>query len=82
MKEKFNVDEGPIKNFILRNIGKKWKDYRCKLYHEWYDPTIGREANITKHPPGIAQDQWASFIDYRARERTKVMLLILIISDY
>ncbi|XP_052198330.1 uncharacterized protein LOC127805621 [Diospyros lotus] len=69
--EKFNVDEGPAKNFILKNIGKKWKDNRCKLYHEWYDPNIGREANITKHPPGISQDQWASFIDYRARDKTK-----------
>ncbi|XP_052198084.1 uncharacterized protein LOC127804982 isoform X1 [Diospyros lotus] len=60
-----------MKNFILRNIEKKWKDNRCKLYHEYYDPIIGREANLAKHPVEISQDQWASFIDYRAHEKIK-----------
>lgn len=76
LKEKFNVDEGHVKQFILKNIGKKWKDNRYKLYNEWYDPTVGREANLTMHPPGISMDQWAGFLDYRARDKTKVMLLI------
>ena len=73
MKEKYQVDDGQNKKWILESIGKKWKDNRVKLFAEFYDPSLSREANIELHPEGIPIDQWATFLDYRLSEDTKVI---------
>ena len=77
MKAKFKVDDGQHKKYILQNLGKKWKDNRSKLFNDIYDFDLSREQNLNLCPEGIDLDHWASFIDYRLKEKTLVIKLIL-----
>ena len=76
MKAKFKVDDGQHKKYILQNLGKKWKDNRSKLFNDIYDFDLSREQNLNLCPEGIDLDHWASFIDYRLREKTLVNTII------
>ncbi|KAL4288153.1 hypothetical protein AHAS_Ahas19G0257700 [Arachis hypogaea] len=47
------------------SLAKKWSQHRIKLWNEFYDPCISRQAIIDNVPVGIDRDQWASFVQYR-----------------
>ncbi|XP_068462622.1 uncharacterized protein [Phaseolus vulgaris] len=51
-------------------IGKLWREYRCKLWNEFYDPLISRSDLIKNVPAGLNMEQWAVFVDYRLRPST------------
>ncbi|XP_068502538.1 uncharacterized protein [Phaseolus vulgaris] len=51
-------------------IGKLWREYRCKLWNEFYDPLMSRSDLIKNVPAGLNMEQWAVFVDYRLRPST------------
>ena len=59
----------------MKDIGRKWKDHRLKLWNEHYDITQTRDVNIRNPPMGISEDDWAMYIDYRLNPKTKVGFL-------
>ncbi|RYR21509.1 hypothetical protein Ahy_B03g066818 [Arachis hypogaea] len=71
----FKVDDGQQKKYILQNLGRKWKDDRCKLFNDNYKWNLTREQNIAALPKGfgVSLEQWATFIDYRLRSKTQDM---------
>ncbi|PIN08925.1 hypothetical protein CDL12_18494 [Handroanthus impetiginosus] len=73
IREKFVVNDGPNKKYIIGSLGKKWKDNRAKLYNAYYDPTADWDTNVQNHPDGISRDHWAGFLTYRLRQSTKDM---------
>ncbi|MED6200621.1 hypothetical protein PIB30_087004 [Stylosanthes scabra] len=69
IQRRFKVDGDKQKKYILQALGKKWKDARCKLFHDYYNPELTREQNLALCPTGkaVTLEQWATFIDYRLR---------------
>lgn len=67
------VHDGAARAYVMKDLGKKWKEHRLRLYNEHYDVTKTRDENIWFPPKGIAATQWASFIGYRLEEKTKVI---------
>ncbi|XP_015933013.1 uncharacterized protein LOC107459317 [Arachis duranensis] len=61
----FKISEGIAKRYCKLNLAKKWSQHRIKLWNEFYDPCMSRQAIIDNVPVGIDRDQWASFIQYR-----------------
>jgi len=45
-------------------IGKLWREYRCKLWNEFYDPLMSRNKLIKNCPENVSMDQWVVSIDY------------------
>lgn len=56
----------------MKDIGKKWKENRKKLFDKNYDSTKSRESNISNPPLSIPETEWASFLDYRFDKKTQV----------
>ena len=63
----FKVNEELVKRDVMCRIGKLWREYRCKLWNEFYDPLLSRNDLIKNVPEGHNMDQWAIFIDYRLK---------------
>ncbi|XP_020207263.1 uncharacterized protein LOC109792278 [Cajanus cajan] len=62
---KFDVNDQEHKKYILANLGKKWRDTRCRLFHKNYNWKISVEENCQMHPPDIDQDHWRLFVQFR-----------------
>ncbi|XP_020964767.1 uncharacterized protein LOC107613006 [Arachis ipaensis] len=74
VKQIFHFDEdskGTIKKNILKSMGKSWKKTSLRLYNAFYEPTFTTEQNIEHRPPGIDQEHWRWFLDYRAKMRQR-----------
>ncbi|XP_057732458.1 uncharacterized protein LOC130947772 isoform X1 [Arachis stenosperma] len=73
IKRKFHfVDvENKIKRYMLKNLGKVWKDTRHRLFHQFYDHTLSIEENIARRPSRIDENHWRWFIDYRLSKKTR-----------
>lgn len=79
MKAKFAVNSDIQINYILKALNHKWRDCRQELWNQRDDGTRTREELIAMVPEGMDRDHWASFVDYRLEERTKVKPLFLFI---
>ncbi|KAL4300774.1 hypothetical protein AHAS_Ahas17G0234500 [Arachis hypogaea] len=69
----FKISEGIAKRYCKLSLAKKWSQHRIKLWNEFYDPCMSRQAIIDNVPVGIDKDQWASFIQYRFLPSTMEM---------
>ncbi|XLS71550.1 hypothetical protein HN51_028415, partial [Arachis hypogaea] len=54
----------------IQSIAKKWATYRQRLWNEFYDPTMRREALVNNVPDDVLRDQWAFFANYRLKPST------------
>ncbi|MED6122212.1 hypothetical protein PIB30_117303 [Stylosanthes scabra] len=73
IKGKFHfVDVGnKIKRYMLKSLGKVWKNTRHRLFHQFYDDTMSIEENIARRPSRIDENHWRWFIDYRLSKKTR-----------
>nr|XP_025685319.1 uncharacterized protein LOC112786118 [Arachis hypogaea] len=69
----FKISEGIAKRYCKLSLAKKWSQHRIKLWKEFYDPCMSRQALIDNVPVGIDRDQWASFVQYRFLPSTMEM---------
>ncbi|KAF7844314.1 hypothetical protein G2W53_001219 [Senna tora] len=73
IKGKFCLDRVLEKHFIIRKLGKNWRNYRCFLFGQFYQVEKTREQNLEEHSPKfIPLDMWAAFVDYRLDPKTKL----------
>ncbi|CAN0915723.1 hypothetical protein LINGRAHAP2_LOCUS29273, partial [Linum grandiflorum] len=62
------------KKYILSDIGKKWRDFRTKLWTKYVmkkedmPMPLVRSAVLAAMPPHIPETTWAQFCDYKMRE--------------
>ncbi|CAN0830450.1 hypothetical protein LINGRAPRIM_LOCUS3246, partial [Linum grandiflorum] len=62
------------KKYILSDIGKKWRDFRTKLWTKYVmkkkdmQMPLVREHVLAAKPPHIPETTWAQFCDYKMRE--------------
>nr|XP_029146925.1 uncharacterized protein LOC114924919 [Arachis hypogaea] len=77
---KFSIDcEGSIKKYILKSMGRSWKETRLRLYNAFYEPTFTFEQNIEHRLPGIDREHWRKFLiapKLRRRRSAEKMRLI------
>ncbi|XP_068466324.1 uncharacterized protein [Phaseolus vulgaris] len=71
--ERLMVNEDLAKRDVMFKIGKPWREYRCKLWNEFYDPLISRSDLIKNVLAGLNTEQWVVFVDYRLRPSTVVL---------
>ncbi|KAL2337251.1 hypothetical protein Fmac_011697 [Flemingia macrophylla] len=64
------VNEDMAKRDVMFKIAKQWREYRIKLWNEFYDPLLSRNDLINNVPEGLSMDQWALFVDYRLKPST------------
>ncbi|XP_052728851.1 uncharacterized protein LOC108341674 [Vigna angularis] len=74
-KAKFVVNSDIQINYILKALNHKWRDCRLELWQQRDDGTRTRDELIAMAPESIDRDHWASFVDYRLDERTKIVLV-------
>ncbi|KAL4343613.1 hypothetical protein AHAS_Ahas11G0095900 [Arachis hypogaea] len=76
VKQNFHFDEdseGTIKKYILKSMGRSWKETRLRLYNAFYEPTFTFEQNIEHRPPEIDREHWRKFLEYRTKVETKLI---------
>ncbi|TKY63192.1 transposase, Ptta/En/Spm, plant [Spatholobus suberectus] len=76
IKAKFWWDpmyENAVKIHMMKDIGKKWRENRIKLFDTYFDDKKSRDDNAKNPPLSITEIEWATFIDYRLKEKTKEM---------
>ncbi|QCE02753.1 hypothetical protein DEO72_LG8g768 [Vigna unguiculata] len=66
----FKINEDLEKRDVMFKIGKLWREYRCKLWNEFYDPLMSRNELIKNCPENVSMDQWVVFVDYRLKPST------------
>ncbi|KAF7841486.1 hypothetical protein G2W53_003784 [Senna tora] len=85
IKAKFYLDRDIDKHFVIKKLGKNWRNYRVFLFGRFYKVEKTREQNLEKYPEFIPFDMWAAFVDYRLEQKTKIvsykLSLIIIYSD-
>lgn len=72
MQKYFRVADDRLKGYIMKSMGKTWKDTRHNLFHQFYKDTLSMEENIAKRPAGIDEDHWRLFLEYRLSDKTQV----------
>ncbi|XP_061347423.1 uncharacterized protein LOC133292948 [Gastrolobium bilobum] len=71
IKPKFVLESEYHYNYCMQNMGKKWKDNRYRICHEFYKKDKTYEQNIENYPQGITRENWAGFLQYRLSEKGK-----------
>ncbi|XP_020976920.1 uncharacterized protein LOC107637853 isoform X3 [Arachis ipaensis] len=66
----FTSTEKIAYRYCIQSIAKKWATYRQRLWNEFYDPTMRREALVNNVPDDVPRDQWACFVNYRLKPST------------
>ncbi|CAL5201001.1 unnamed protein product [Lathyrus oleraceus] len=66
----FKVHEDLAKRYIEASIGKKWREYRIKLWKAYYHPTLSKSEIINKKPKEIPPNHWELFVEYRLKPET------------
>ena len=54
-------------------MGRKWKDFKGRLWHEFNDSFLSIEQMYEKVPLGVPADQWKKFVDKNNEDKYKVM---------
>ena len=78
MQKKILVEDGRLRDYMMKSIGKTWKDTRCSLYHSFYKESLTFEENVARRPGGIDLDQWTWFLQYRKDKKTQVTYYLVL----
>ena len=54
------------------NLGRKWRDFKLRLWHEFNDESLTKEEMYAKVPDGVPRQQWKDFVDIKTEENYKV----------
>ncbi|XP_039146766.1 uncharacterized protein LOC120284003 [Dioscorea cayenensis subsp. rotundata] len=52
------------REFVLKSLGKKWRDYKHDLKKHYFKREIGPQANKDNHPDGTVRWQWEELVDF------------------
>ncbi|XP_070014848.1 uncharacterized protein [Nicotiana sylvestris] len=57
--------------WVLKSLGKKWKDYKCSLKREYAQKYKTKDALLKNRPSRIPRDQWSSLVSYWLSDKAK-----------
>ncbi|XP_039138070.1 uncharacterized protein LOC120275522 isoform X3 [Dioscorea cayenensis subsp. rotundata] len=52
------------REFVLKSLGKKWRDYKHDLKKRYFKREVGPQANKDNHPDGTIRWQWEELVDF------------------
>ncbi|XP_039116447.1 uncharacterized protein LOC120251858 [Dioscorea cayenensis subsp. rotundata] len=52
------------KDYVLKSLGKKWRDNKHDLKRKYFKREDGLQANKEKHPEGTVSWQWEELVDF------------------
>lgn len=67
-----------MRSWTIKNLGRKWKDFKGRLWHEFSDTSLSLEEMYEKVPDGVPRDQWKTFVDKKNEEKYKVMCNVIL----
>lgn len=59
--------------WILKSVGKKWRNFKSSLKSRYYDPTKPIERQIVYRDERVLEDQWCKLLQYWSTEKAKVI---------
>ncbi|XP_019239110.1 PREDICTED: uncharacterized protein LOC109219136 [Nicotiana attenuata] len=75
LKKKFSIPRRG-EAYVLKSLGKKWKDYKCDLKGEYMPKYKTKDALLKNKPSRIPRDQRSDLVSYwlsdKAKRRTQV----------
>nr|XP_018626547.1 uncharacterized protein LOC104096812 isoform X4 [Nicotiana tomentosiformis] len=57
--------------YVLKSLGKKWKDYKCDLKGEYLPKYKTKDALLKNRPSRIPRDQWSGLVSYWLLDKAK-----------
>nr|CAD1838578.1 unnamed protein product [Ananas comosus var. bracteatus] len=70
VKSKFSIPTRGEK-WVLRSLGKKWKDYKCHLKSEYYLKYKNVDDLLENRPERVPRDQWTTLVSFWNSEKVK-----------
>ncbi|CAN1319898.1 hypothetical protein LINPERPRIM_LOCUS31459 [Linum perenne] len=64
-------DEDTIKKYVIKDLGKKWREDRQTLWVKLCDPTEQKEHNYKQKPKKVDAAKWQTFVDHRMSKYMK-----------
>lgn len=61
----------------MKSLGKKWKDYKCKLKVSYYDKYQTDEERIANCPETIIPAQWEKLVYFWSSPMGQVLYITL-----
>jgi len=58
--------------FVLKSLGKKWKDYKCEIKGEYMSKYKTKDSLLKNRPNRIPRDQWSGLGSYWLSDKAKV----------
>ncbi|KAH0641993.1 hypothetical protein KY290_033597 [Solanum tuberosum] len=57
--------------FVLKSLGKKWKDYKCEIKGEYVSKYKTKDSLLKNRPNRIPRDQWSGLGSYWLSDKAK-----------
>uniref|UniRef100_A0A1U7WMY8 Uncharacterized protein LOC104225509 n=1 Tax=Nicotiana sylvestris TaxID=4096 RepID=A0A1U7WMY8_NICSY len=57
--------------YVLKSLGKKWKDYKCELRGEYLRKYKTKDLLLKNRPSRIPRDQWSGLVAYWLSDKAK-----------
>ncbi|CAN1744223.1 hypothetical protein LINPERHAP1_LOCUS2048, partial [Linum perenne] len=64
-------DEDTIRKYVMKDLGKKWREDRQTLWDKLCDPTEQKEHNYKQKPKKVDAAKWQTFVDHRMSKYMK-----------
>ncbi|OIT19658.1 hypothetical protein A4A49_55855, partial [Nicotiana attenuata] len=58
--------------YVIKSLGKKWKDYKCDLKSKYTSKYKTKDALPKNRPSRIPRDQWTGLVSYWLSDKAKV----------
>ncbi|KAF3638443.1 hypothetical protein FXO38_21139 [Capsicum annuum] len=63
-------------DFVLKSLGKKWRDYKCYLKGEHIPKHKPKDTLLKNRPSCIPRDQWSGLVSYWLSDKAKDIVLL------
>ncbi|KAL3503889.1 hypothetical protein ACH5RR_033730 [Cinchona calisaya] len=70
VKERFDISAG-MESWILSSIGKKWRNWKCRIKAEHYDSNWSFDMQIRNRSARYLEDQWRGIVTHWNLDDTK-----------
>ena len=73
MKTRFHFDvaESIVRSWTIKNLGRKWKDFKGRVWHEFSDTSLSLQEMYEKVPDGFPEINGKHLWTRKMRENTR-----------
>ena len=71
MQKKFEIDPNS-KSWVIKSLGKKWKDWKSKLKTAHYITHATDEERLADRDERVLPEQWAYLVSHWSSEEAEV----------